>query len=556
MKNYWQGAALTLLLAGCGGGGDPGDPVLVKVGDELITVQELQRFEAGLPARLRDEGAEGRRQNLQSLVDRCLLVQEAGKLGLDQSVQQALEEQLTRKVIDQLTEAEIEAKQQEPTDEELKAAYERYRLGWQVWPAHILSSTRTEAEEVVRALEGGADFASLARQRSQAGDAERGGDLGKFFGGEDAVPALREGAFELPVGGISQPIQTKDGFEVVKVLDKRRIPYEKMRDTIVREMKRRKWVERREQYVRELKERFQVRYHGAGAQVVLRAAKGGGLSPAEAAAPLVSYQGGALLAGVCVEHLPQWTKGPLPADSLGLFTALELWVLPDTLMALAARAEGRDRWPEMLAWKERKREELVVDQLFAEQVAARVKVENEEVERYYREHLDQFKVLPGEIQLTEVLVDGEAEARKVLQAAQAGEKLEALARKHSRRPGLKPVSGHTYNRETGQLVVSSMYHSPYHDFYGDANTKDVGKLQGPLLVQDKYSIFRLDQPVVPAPLPLQQVRRPILYRLRKEREAAAFEQYIAGLRSQYAGQVKWYEEAIARLQPSPAPAAK
>ena len=556
MKNYWQGAVMALLLAGCGQGGDPDNPTLVKVGEERITAQELERFEAGLPARLRGDSREGRRQNLQSLVDRWLLVQEARKLGLDQSVRQALEEQFTRRLVDQLVEEEIARKHQAPTEEEMQAAYERYQLGWQVWPAHILSSTRAEAEEVIRALEGGADFASLARQRSRADDAERGGDLGKFFGGEDAVPALREGTFELPVGGFSQPIQTKDGFEVVKVLDKRRIPYEKMRDTIVKEMKRRKWAERREQFVRELKERFQVRYHGAVAQVVLGAAKGGALSPEEAAVPLVSYQGGALLAGVCLQNLPQWNKGPLPADSLGLFTALELWVLPDTLMALAARAEGRDRQPEMQAWKEKKREELAVDQLFAEQVLAQVKVETEEVERYYREHLDQFKVLPGEIHLTEVLVDSEAEARKLLQAAQAGEKLEVLARKYSRRPGLKPVGGHTYHRETGQLVVSSMYHSPYHDFYGDANTTEVGKLQGPLLVQDKYSVFRLDQPVVPAPLPLQQVRRPIRYRLHKEREAAAFEQYIAGLRRQYADQVEWFDEEIARLQPPPAPAAK
>jgi hypothetical protein len=308
--------------------------------------------------------------------------------------------------------------------------------------------------------------------------------------------------------------------------------------------------------VRELKERFRVRYHGAAAQAVLRAAKGGGLAPEEAASPLVSYQQGALLAGVCLQNLPQWTKGPLPADSLGLFTTLELWVLPDTLMALAARAEGRDRRPEILAWKEKKQEELAVEALFARQVSAQVEVGAEEVEQYYREHQDQFTVLPGEIHLTEVLMDTEAEARKVLEAAQRGEKLEALAKKHSRRPGLKPVGGHTYNRDTGRLVVSSMYHSPYHEFFGDANTKDLGKLQGPLLVQDKFSVFRLDQPVVPAPLPLQQVRRPIRYRLHKEREAAAFEQYIAGLRRQYEGQVEWDEEAIARLEPAPATAAK
>ncbi len=365
-----------------------------------------------------------------------------------------------------------------------------------------------------------------------------------------------EGTFELPVGAFSQPIQTKDGFEVVKVLDKRRIPYEKMRDTIVKEMKRRKWAERREQFVRELKERFQLRFHGEAAQAVLRAARAGALTAEEATLPVVSYQGGALLAGVCLQNLPQWTKGPLPPDSLALFGTLELWVLPDTLMVLAARAEGRDRSPESLSWVQKKRKELAVEELFAEKISARVEVNKEEIEQHYREHLDEYKVLPGEVRLTEVLVDTEAEARQILQAAQRGEKLEALAKKHSRRPALKPVGGHTYNPDQGQLVVSSMYQSPYHEFYGDANTKDVGKLQGPLLVQNKYSVFRLDQPVVPAPLPLQQMRSPIRHRLRKAREAAAFEQYIADLRRQYADQSEWDEEAISRLKPEPAPPAK
>ncbi len=556
MTSYWPLATLALLLAGCSREETPANPTLVKVGDQPITAEELQRFEAGLPARLRSGG--GRRQNLQSLVDRRLLVLEARKRGLDQSpqVQQALEEQLTRKVIEQVNEVEIEAKQQAPTEEEMKAAYERHQLGWQVWPAHILSATKADAEQVILALKGGEDFASLAKQRSQAEDAERGGDLGKFFGGEDAIPVLREGTFELPVGGFSQPIQTKDGYEVVKILDKRRIPYEKMRDTIVKQMKQLKWAARRQQYLNGLKERFQMRNHGEVVQAVLQAAKEGTKLPPEVAAgPLVSYQGGALLAGVCVERMPQWTKGPLPADSLGLFNTLDLWVLPDTLMALAGRAEGRDRQPEILAWKEKKWEELAVDQLFAEQISAQVKVDPAEAERYYQEHQDDFKVLPGEVQLTEVLVDTEAEARKVLRAAQAGEKLEVLAEKYSRRPKMKPLGGHLY-KGRGQMVVSSMYHSPYHDFFGDANTKDVGVLQGPLLVQDKYSIFRLDHPVMPAPLPLSQVRRPILHRFRKEREAAVFDQYIAGLRSQYADQVKWFEDTLARLESPPAAATK
>jgi len=519
------------------------------VGERLITAGELRRFEAGLPAHLKSSGSQGRREHFQSLVDRRLLALEAREQGLAEipQVQENLAEALNKRLIEQVVEEEIERKQEEPTEEEMQEAYERYDLGWQVWPAHILSATEAQAREVIRALEAGADFAVLARQRSLADDAERGGDLGKFFGPEDAVPTLREGTFHLEAGAISEPIQTKDGYEVVKILDKRRLPYEQLRPAIAKEMHKRKWAQRRAQVVEELKQRFQARFHGEGAGGVLRAAQGGSLSPQEKEAPLISYRGGALRVGTCAANLSRWNKGPLPADSLSLLAALEMWVLPDTLMALAAREEGRDRAPQILAWKEEKQEELMVEQLYAQEVAAGVSVGPEEIEQYYREHLGEFMVLPGVIHMSEVLVDTEAEAQRLLKAARDGARLEVLAAKHSRRPAMKPVGGHAY-ADSGRLVIASLYVSPYRDFFGDANQKDVGALQGPLPVQEKYSVFRLDRPIEPAPLSLEQVRRPIRFRLRKEREARRFEQFMDSLRAQRAGQVEWFGDNLARLE--------
>ena len=72
------------------------------------------------------------------------------------------------------------------------------------------------AEEVLKkAREEGADVARLAREYSDGPTAEKGGDLGTFGQGEMA-PAFEEAAFGLKVGELSDVVETKFGFHVIK----------------------------------------------------------------------------------------------------------------------------------------------------------------------------------------------------------------------------------------------------------------------------------------------------------------------------------------------------
>ncbi|MDP2084362.1 MAG: peptidylprolyl isomerase [Gemmobacter sp.] len=86
--------------------------------------------------------------------------------------------------------------------------------------AHILVATEDEAKKLREQLDGGADFAELARQHSTDGAAQGGGALGWFGTGqmvkpfEDAVVALQPGQ----VGG---PIQTQFGWHLVKLVETR-----------------------------------------------------------------------------------------------------------------------------------------------------------------------------------------------------------------------------------------------------------------------------------------------------------------------------------------------
>ena len=234
-----------------------------------------------------------------------------------------------------------------------------------------------------------------------------------------------------------------------------------------------------------------------------------------------------------------------PPDTAAIFRALDEWILPDTLLVLEARARGMPDRPEMVEWRERERPGLMAARLRQDVVEGRVEVTEEEVKDHYESNLEDYTTLPGFIRMTEVLCGTRAQADSVLARARAGERLEVLAARHSVRPGMKPVGGHTFG-DSGKVTIEPLYQSPYRTVFGDRNTEDVGVLQGPLEVQERYSVFRLDQAFEKEAVPFWRLRRRIKARIRRGREAALFEAFLDSLRLVHAREVKLSEEALSR----------
>ncbi len=69
-------------------------------------------------------------------------------------------------------------------------------------------------------IDGGADFAELARVHSEDATASKGGDLGWLTAG-DTVPEFERAMNALTAGGVSQPIQTPFGWHLVQVVARR-----------------------------------------------------------------------------------------------------------------------------------------------------------------------------------------------------------------------------------------------------------------------------------------------------------------------------------------------
>lgn len=130
------------------------------------------------------------------------------------------------------------------TDDKIKVRYDelsaKFKPQDEVRARHILVSTEDEANDIIKQIKGGADFAKLAGEKSKdPGSAKNGGDLG-YFAHDSMVKPFADAAFGMKVGDVSdKPIKTEFGYHVIKVEDKRKSappPIAEVRDQIANEL--------------------------------------------------------------------------------------------------------------------------------------------------------------------------------------------------------------------------------------------------------------------------------------------------------------------------------
>jgi peptidyl-prolyl cis-trans isomerase SurA len=165
------------------------------------------------------------------------------------------------------------AKTVKVSDADIRSEYDRMARSEgkeiEVHVRHIVVSVAETAPpvEVDRALaaataiaaearQPGANFAELAKQKSQGSSAADGGDLG-FFRRGAMVPAFEKVAFGLKEGEVSDPVRTSVGWHVIKLEERRAIgllPLAELKPQIVEKLRREQSERASAQYVKTLRQ--------------------------------------------------------------------------------------------------------------------------------------------------------------------------------------------------------------------------------------------------------------------------------------------------------------
>lgn len=206
---------------------DPNE-VLATIGRKKIKREDLewiskfmgQQF-AGVPAAQREQAL------LNSYIDFHLLAEKARDERLHKSDEFKGQMELlqTRSLHDEYFRVEY-AEKIDPA--EIQARYDKevepLKGKEEIRARHILVETTEAAQEIIKLLEEGGDFAELAKEKSTGPSGANGGDLG-FFGKGNMVPAFEEASFALQAGEFTkEPVQTQFGFHIIKLEERREVP--------------------------------------------------------------------------------------------------------------------------------------------------------------------------------------------------------------------------------------------------------------------------------------------------------------------------------------------
>ncbi len=203
-----------LLLSGCRAESDPA--VAVSSGVTVTQSEFVQAYRDWLLRTGVQDTPERRSAFVHDMAATRLAVMEARESGIAETPHYKMREQvLGRKLLLDLYVKQVVLDTVKVSEADVRTLYARAQTT--VSARHLYARTLAEALALRQRLQGGKSFAELAHEIFRHPDLKESGGLLPPFTFDEMDPAFEEVAFTLPIGQISEPVRTAQGYSLIRV---------------------------------------------------------------------------------------------------------------------------------------------------------------------------------------------------------------------------------------------------------------------------------------------------------------------------------------------------
>ena len=241
--------------------------------DQLITYTVMKQEAAARKLSIADTDLDSRLQQMKGRMNKA----EFDKALADRNTTEAQLRADARidMMIDRMMEGELSTTVA-ATETEAREFYdknpEKFKQADAVRASHILvladekaddatkKKARAKIDGILTRVRAGEDFAKLAKENSDDGSKDQGGDLG-FFQRGSMVPPFEEAAFALKPGQVSDVVTTQFGYHIIKVMERKdatTVPYEQVKPQIIEFLSNQKKQERVEAFIEDARKRAKI----------------------------------------------------------------------------------------------------------------------------------------------------------------------------------------------------------------------------------------------------------------------------------------------------------
>jgi parvulin-like peptidyl-prolyl isomerase len=376
------------------------------------------------------------------------------------------------------------------SEEELRTAFNR--VNENLSASHLYAQTLEEAEYLYNLVQIGVDWDNLAAQVfSDSVLRNNGGYLGSFTWG-DMDPAFEEAAYNLKVGEISKPIQTKTGYSIIRLENRASNPllteyeFQNKKSKLEQGLKIKKKFEYEKKYLESIFDETRYSLNQSSLEKIIEYLQLSDIQKSESNIKIgceivaVKYDNINFSEKFIVDQLnqiPEYHRTRINSAEI-LKTGIKGIIMQQLLYEEVIK-KGYDKVPAVIETANKKKKQIFLKYKMQE-VLTQAQVADSSLIKFYVKNPESFKY-PNEISIQEILVENKSKADSIYKLFLNGEEFGKLAKTFSVRKASANNDG----------VIDYSDIAKFGSIRKQLWQTDVGKVIGPIEIYSFYGIFKV-----------------------------------------------------------------